>query len=266
MYLQYCVNFAVLTIAMTSVHMCLCSYISVCWCFFLCTSLCVCIRDSLPISLLLRAPVAPLLLCVCVSVVHLSETEGFHSTLHGCTRKPSRGCEVSSGERSQSEHSNWGTKEREKWVIPQIPQSHPCWSRLSVVPLCFVLISFSPYISIIFCPWVNLSSNSLLCAAGWIYSSGRGSSAGTWKCCSPAHKLRHQGESPAPCAAHCSTQRWHTHSCSAPAKRPQSWCTQQGMHGCGCVRLLVFGGCYNCTHAHVDCFLYVCLWVLKIKR
>lgn len=51
-------------------------------------------------------------LCVCVCVymctclLCLSETEGFHSTLHGCTRKPSRGCKVSSGERSQSEHSN----------------------------------------------------------------------------------------------------------------------------------------------------------------
>lgn len=70
---------------------------------------------------------------VCVRV-RLSETEGFHSTLHGCTRKPSRGCEVSSGEWSQSEHSNRGTEElteasdgkscQNSRLPPQLNQAH----------------------------------------------------------------------------------------------------------------------------------------------
>lgn len=64
-------------------------------------------------------------LCVCACVlcvrspvfVCLPETERFHSTLHGCTRKPSRGCEVSSGEWSQSEHSNRGTKDQRETCV-----------------------------------------------------------------------------------------------------------------------------------------------------
>ncbi len=145
--------------------------------FPLCVHPCACICDCLPIFLLLCLCLlcCCVCVCVCVSVVRLSETEGFHSTLHGCTRKPSRGCEVSSGERSQSEHSNRGTEElREvfKDPISQIPRSP---SRLAVFPFCFVLISLSPHISFS----LSQSANSLLCAAGWIHSSRRGSSAGT---------------------------------------------------------------------------------------
>lgn len=40
--------------------------------------------------------------------VHLSTTEGLHSTLHGSTRESSRGREVPFGQWSQSEHSNRG--------------------------------------------------------------------------------------------------------------------------------------------------------------
>lgn len=96
----------VAAIAIPSVNMGLCSYISVCWCF-LSVYILVCASVTVFLSFCCCACVSS----AAVSVGRVSETEGFHSTLHGCTRKPSRGCEVSSGERSQSEHSNWGTKE-----------------------------------------------------------------------------------------------------------------------------------------------------------
>ena len=106
----YCETIVV-TIAIPSVNMCLCSYISVCWCFLSVYILvCAFVNVFLPICscacVSSAAAAASVRVCVCPSVVHLSETEGFHSTLHGCARKPSRGCEVSSGEWSQSEHSN----------------------------------------------------------------------------------------------------------------------------------------------------------------
>lgn len=104
----YCETIVV-TIAIPSVNMCLCSYISVCWCFL---SVYILVRAFVTVFLpfcccaCVSSAAAVLCVRVCLSVVHFSETEGFHSTLHGCARKPSRGCEVSSGERSQSEHSN----------------------------------------------------------------------------------------------------------------------------------------------------------------
>lgn len=139
--------------AIPSVNKCLCYNISVGWIPF-CVHPCVCIYDYFPVV------VSPLLLCLYVcarvrpSAVCLSETERFHSTLHGCTRKPSRGCEVSSGERSQSEHSNWGIKEPREIFLKSnaVPQTCPCWSKLTVFPFCLVSVSLSPYTTLFFSP------------------------------------------------------------------------------------------------------------------
>lgn len=110
---------AVATTANPSVkiHLCL-SDISVCLCFFfVCILVCAFV-------ILLCCVWSCLCVCMSVCIVCLSETEGFHSTLHGSTRKPSRGCEVSPGEWSQSEHSNRGTKElREKETLFADPHS-----------------------------------------------------------------------------------------------------------------------------------------------
>lgn len=103
----------VVSIAIPSVNVSLFLYFCV-LVFPLCVHPCVCASVTVFLSLCYCACVssaAALCVCACLSLLHLSETEGFHSTLHGCTRKPSRGCEVSPGEWSQSEHSNWGTEE-----------------------------------------------------------------------------------------------------------------------------------------------------------
>lgn len=103
----------VVSIAIPSVNVSLFLYFCVFVSFSLCPSLCV--YRWMSSYFFVAVPAYPLAADVCVRgcllVVCHSETEGFHSTLHGCTRKPSRGCEVSSGEWSQSEHSNWGTAE-----------------------------------------------------------------------------------------------------------------------------------------------------------
>lgn len=202
-----------------------CSYsISLCVCVaFLCTITC----GSVTVFLLVILPVSPLLLLYVF--VRLPETEGFHSTLHGCARKPSRGCEVSSRQWSQSEHSNWGIKELWKvWSKCNHPICATSCSLIQKRCVSILFCSLSVFIAAISSPWLNLSSNLLLFALGWIHASRRGSSAGTWKRCSPAHQLWHQGKSPPPCIAHSSTQRRYTHSGSVTAKRPKSWCTQQG--------------------------------------
>lgn len=127
--------------------------------FLLCVHPCACIGDCLPVSLSLFFLVCSALLLllgarvgVCLLCVFL-RLEGFHSTLHGCTRKPSRGCEVSPGEWSQSEHSNWGTEElREvfKDPTPEFPQfpvlADPdllCFHSFSVVISLLSLFSFA---------------------------------------------------------------------------------------------------------------------------
>lgn len=141
----------VVSIAIPSVNVSLFLYFCV-LVFPLCVHPCVCIGDCLPISVLLCLCVlccCSVCVCGCLSLLRLPETEGFHSTLHGCTRKPSRGCEVSPGEWSQSEHSNWGTEEQRSFQsrISQIPQSHPCRSRLAVFPFCLVAMSLPSRIS-----------------------------------------------------------------------------------------------------------------------
>lgn len=115
--------------------------------FLLCVHPGAYICDCLPIFLLLCMSL--LLLCVyvrvCVFAVRLPETERFHSTLHGCTRKPSRGCEVSSGEWSQSEHSNRGTEGlRDVFKDQSLDPLDPILADLdSMFPCCFVLINLS---------------------------------------------------------------------------------------------------------------------------
>lgn len=96
-----------------------------CWRFFsawhFCVWLCVCL--VVPLNPTPTPPTIPLcLIChllrccsVCSTWVVLCSLciflrlERFHSALHGCTREPSRGGQVPSGERSQSKHPHWGT-------------------------------------------------------------------------------------------------------------------------------------------------------------
>ena len=108
----------------------------VCVCVCVCSSvlLCLCRCDSVCFP-------AALIVCACTRV-RLSETEGFHSTLHGCTGKPSRGCEVSSGEWSQSEHSNRGTEELRSFPR-QILQNFLNPSPAEPDSLCFHLVLLS---------------------------------------------------------------------------------------------------------------------------
>ena len=160
---HYYVNFTVkrfhqLTLVFVPIFLCL---------FLFAVHPCLWICDRPPVFLFLclcppRCCCCCVCLCACVCLC-LSETEGFHSTLHGCARKPSRGCEVSPGEWSQSEHSNWGIKE-----LREEQSSKPLNPILAdPVSLCShsVLCSKASFLTSLqlSLPGGNLSSNLLSC-------------------------------------------------------------------------------------------------------